>query len=314
MKTKRLAISMGDPRGIGPEITLKALAAQLKVEDNWEYTIYGNPFLLEELNEKLSIGCPLNRVILEDASVCLGDAPARNAISWIEAAASACLSGKATAMVTAPISKEETIRAGYNNFTGQTEFLAEYSKTSHPVMMLLGTGPKGEWLRIALATTHLPLSQVASSLSIFKIENSIRLASDACKQLKLKRCRIGVSGFNPHCGEGGKMGNEEALFIEPAIHNCLRAGLDVLGPISADVLLKKAWQGELDAVVSMYHDQALPALKMVAFDSGVNWTLGLPFTRVSPDHGTAFDIAGKGIASPCSMLAAIALAKKLNSE
>ncbi len=314
MKPKRLAISMGDPRGIGPEITLKALAVQLKVEDSWDYTIYGSLFLLKELNEKLAIGCPLNRVTVEDTSRNLDCSPALNAISWIEAAAFTCLSGKATAMVTAPISKEETIRAGYNNFTGQTEFLAECSKTSHQVMMLLGKGPKGEWLRIALATTHLPLSQVASSLSIFKIENSIRLASDACKQLKLERYRIGVSGFNPHCGEGGKMGNEEALFIEPAIHNCLRDGLDVLGPISADVLLKKAWQGELDAVVSMYHDQALPALKMVAFDSGVNWTLGLPFTRVSPDHGTAFDIAGKGIASPCSMLAAIALAKKLNSE
>lgn len=314
MKPKRLAISMGDPRGVGPEITLKALAALLKEKDNWEYTIYGNPFLLEELNDKLGIGCPLNHVTMEDSSVCLGDSLALNAISWIEAGAAACLSGKATALVTAPISKEEIIRAGYDNFTGQTEFLAEYSKIPHPVMMLLGTGPKGEWLRISLATTHLPLSQVAASLTVFKIENAIRLASDACKRLKLERCRVGVSGFNPHCGEGGKMGNEEALFIEPAIHNCLRDGLEVLGPISADVLLRKAWQGELDAVVSMYHDQALPALKMVAFDSGVNWTLGLPFTRVSPDHGTAFDIAGKGIASPYSMLAAIALAKKLNSE
>ncbi len=304
---------MGDPRGVGPETTLKALSVLLKEKDNWEYVIYGNPFLLEKLNEKLDICCPLNHVTLEETSVSLRDSPALNAISWIEAGASACLSGKAAALVTAPISKEETIRAGYNNFTGQTEFLAEYSKTPHPVMMLLGTGPEGEWLRIALVTTHLPLSQVATSLTIFKIENAIHLASDACKRLKLKRCRIGVSGLNPHCGEGGKMGNEEALLIEPAIHNCLRGGLDVLGPISADVLLKKAWQGELDAVVSMYHDQALPALKMVAFDSGVNWTLGLPFTRVSPDHGTAFDIAGKGIASPCSMLAAIALAKKLNS-
>jgi 4-hydroxythreonine-4-phosphate dehydrogenase len=168
MKPKRLAISMGDPRGIGPEITLKALAAQLKVKDNWDYTIYGTPLLLEELNDKLGIGCPLNRVILEDASVFSWRLPALNAISWIEAAASACLSGKATGMVTAPISKEETIRAGYNNFTGQTEFLAAYSKTSHPVMMLLGSSPKGEWLRIALATTHLPFLRWRAPLQFSK--------------------------------------------------------------------------------------------------------------------------------------------------
>lgn len=314
MKPKRLAISMGDPRGIGPEIILKALSVSLKSNDGWEYIVYGDPVLLEKLNKGLLINCPLNRIVLENASGRPGTSPALSAISWIEAAAAACISGKVAGMVTGPISKEETICAGYKDFIGQTEFLAEFSKVSNTIMMLLGAAPQGQWLRVALVTTHLPLSRVASSLTISKVENAIRLASDACKRLKLKRNRIGVSGLNPHCGEGGKMGNEEALFIEPAVARCLQDGLDVSGPVSADVLLRKAWLGEFDAVVSMYHDQALPALKMVAFDSGVNWTLGLPFIRVSPDHGTAFDIAGKGIASPGSMLAAIDLAKKLNSD
>ena len=148
-------------------------------------------------------------------------------------------------------------------------------------------------------------------LSVERVERAIRRAADACRLLRIPRSRIGVSAFNPHAGEGGKMGDEEQRLILPAIEICRKSGIEAEGPIPADAILRQAWKGEFDVIVSMYHDQALPALKMVAFDTGINWTLGLPFIRVSPDHGTAFNIAERGIASSRSMICAIEQAKLL---
>lgn len=311
MNQKRLAISLGDVRGVGPEITLKALHQEMQKQDGWDYVVYGDRSLLDKLNRDLKIGCPSSLTVHSSFSRNSMEAPALAAVHWLRQAAAACMAGIANGMVTAPVSKEAIIQAGYESFTGQTEFLSELAGTNDTAMMLLGQSEYGNWLRIVLATTHVRISLLANSLTQEKVSKAIGRAADACKLLGLPQARIGVSGFNPHAGEGGKMGDEEQRIIIPAIEIAHQRGIDAVGPIPADALLRKAWMGEFDVVVSMYHDQALPALKMVAFNTGINWTVGLPFVRVSPDHGTAFDIAGKGIASEASMLAAIQLAKKL---
>jgi 4-hydroxythreonine-4-phosphate dehydrogenase len=208
------------------------------------------------------------------------------------------------------VNKEAIIRAGHP-FVGQTEFLSEIAGTQKTVMMLLGADDRQRWLRVALATTHLPLRAVANHLEQKKVELAIERAAAACGDLRLPRARVGVCGLNPHAGEGGKLGTEEQTIIQPAVEACRKRGIDVSGPWPADTLFHYAFRGDYDAVVAMYHDQGLAPLKMIAFESGINWTLGLPFVRTSPDHGTAYDIAGKGIANPSSMVAALRLAKQL---
>ncbi len=178
-------------------------------------------------------------------------------------------------------------------------------------MMLLGHDEKNRWLRVALATIHISIKSVPRKLTGEKITLAIELAARACRDLGLPRAKIAVCGLNPHAGEGGEFGDEEIKTIAPAVRAAQRRGLDVAGPLSGDTVFYHALQGEFDAVVAMFHDQGLAPLKAVAFDTGVNWTLGLPFIRTSPDHGTAYDIAGKGIANPSSMIAAIRLAKQL---
>jgi len=158
---------------------------------------------------------------------------------------------------------------------------------------------------------HLALRAVPTELSPEKILLAIQRAAEACRMLGLLRARVAVCGLNPHCGEGGEFGDEEPRLVTPAVTAAQAAGLDAVGPLSGDTVFHQALQGEFDAVVAMYHDQGLAPLKTVAFDTGVNWTLGLPFIRTSPDHGTAFDIAGKGLANPASMRAAIRLAQQL---
>jgi 4-hydroxythreonine-4-phosphate dehydrogenase len=189
--------------------------------------------------------------------------------------------------------------------------LSQIAGTGRTAMMLLGQDDRGRWLRVALATTHVPLKNVSDQLTTAKIETAIDLAAQACRDLGLPRARIAVCGLNPHAGEGGKMGTEEISTIAPAVLAAQSRQMDVVGPLSADALFYYAYRGDYDAVVAMYHDQGLVPLKMVAFEQGVNWTLGLPFIRTSPDHGTAYDIAGQGKANPSSMVAAIRLAKQL---
>ncbi len=178
-------------------------------------------------------------------------------------------------------------------------------------MMLLGHDERGRWLRVALATTHIPLRLVPERLTSLGIQQVIELAEEACRRLGLPRARIAVCGLNPHAGEGGLMGAEEAAIIAPAVRAARERKLDVIGPLSADSLFYYAYRGDYDAVVAMYHDQGLVPLKMIGFETGVNWTMGLSFIRTSPDHGTAYDIAGQGKADPSSMRAAIQLATTL---
>ena len=221
-----------------------------------------------------------------------------------------CLRRQLDALVTAPVNKEAIVRAG-QAFVGQTEMLSQLAGTDRTAMMLLGHDDRGRWLRVALATTHLPLKLVSDHLTQAKIEMVIELAAQACRDLGLPRARVAVCGLNPHAGEGGEMGTEEQTTIAPAVRRP-GAGRWTSSARSAPTrLFYHAFKGEYDAVVAMYHDQGLVPLKMIGFETGVNWTLGLPFIRTSPDHGTAYDIAGQGKANPSSMVAAIRLAKQL---
>jgi len=237
-------------------------------------------------------------------------AAALAAVAALREGAGRCLRLELDALVTAPVSKQAIIRAG-QAFIGQTEYLAQLAGSNRIAMMLLGQDDRQRWLRVALVTTHLPLKLVSQQITCERVETSIELAAQACRDLGLPRKRVAVCGLNPHAGEGGELGNEENSVIGPAVLAMQRRQFDVVGPISADTLFHRAYRGDFDAVVAMYHDQGLAPLKMVAFESGVNWTLGLPFIRTSPDHGTAYDIAGQGIADPSSMIAAIRLARQL---
>ena len=220
----------------------------------------------------------------------------RDAADWIVEGARRCLRGELAALVTAPVSKELVAP-----WPGQTELLAHIAKTRRFAMMLVG-GP----LRVSLVTIHEPLRRVPSKITRRRIREVIVLTRDFCRRIGIRRPRLAVTGLNPHAGEGGLIGDEERRIIAPAIK-----GTGATGPWPADTLFHKAYHGAFDAVVAMYHDQGLAPLKMIAFDTGVNLTLGLPFVRTSPDHGTAPDIAGKGIARPDSMIAAINLAARL---
>jgi 4-hydroxythreonine-4-phosphate dehydrogenase len=248
------------------------------------------------LPKKLTVGSPL---------------AANSAMAALRAGAEHCLRGELDGMVTAPVNKEAIIRAGHKNFVGQTEFLSQLAGAKRTAMMLLGHDEKDRWLRVALATIHISIKSVPRKLTAEKIALAIELAAQACRDLGLARAKIAVCGLNPHAGEGGEFGDEEIKTIGPAVRAARKRGSDVAGPLSGDTVFHYALRGDFDAVVAMYHDQGLAPLKAVAFDTGVNWTLGLPFIRTSPDHGTAYDIAGKGIANPSSMISAIRLAKQL---
>jgi 4-hydroxythreonine-4-phosphate dehydrogenase len=241
-----------------------------------------------------------------------GSAAAANAsVAWLREGGELCLRGALDGIVTAPVNKESIMRAGHR-FVGQTEFLSELAGARRTAMMLLGTDEHGRWLRVALATVHIALKSVPVRLTAEKVMLAIELAAQACRDLGLPRARVAVAGLNPHAGEGGEFGDEEITTIGPTVLAAQKRGLDVVGPLSGDTVFYYALKGQFDAVVAMYHDQGLAPLKAVAFDSGINWTLGLPFIRTSPDHGTAYDIAGRGVANPGSMVAAIRLAKRLS--
>jgi 4-hydroxythreonine-4-phosphate dehydrogenase len=321
-----IGVSLGDITGIGPEVTLKALALEAQT-DNTRYLLIGDAEHARRLNEQLGLKLSLPTYTGKDEPghifLCqpLPDAlptdlfegspaAARAAVAWVREGAERCLRGQLDALVTAPVNKEAIVRAG-QAFVGQTELLSQLAGTDRTAMMLLGQDERGRWLRVALATTHLPLKLVSDHLTQAKIEMVIELAAQACRDLGLPRACVAVCGLNPHAGEGGEMGTEEQTTIAPAVHAARRRQIDVVGPLSADALFYHAFKGEYDAVVAMYHDQGLVPLKMIGFETGVNWTLGLPFIRTSPDHGTAYDIAGQGKANPSSMLAAIRLAKQL---
>ena len=322
-----IGISLGDASGIGPEVALRAVAAQAK-RDATKFLFIGDEKTLAQWNEKLSLRLPLKKFSSYGdtgrfflANPFTHPLPARlphgsplaaeAAMAALRDGAERCLRGELAALVTAPVNKESIIRAGHKHFVGQTEFLSDLAGTRRTAMMLLGHDEKNRWLRVALATIHLALKKVPARLTADKITLAIELAAQSCRDLNLPRARIAVAGLNPHAGEGGEFGDEEIKVIAPTVQAMKKRGFDVAGPLSGDTVFHYALHGEFDAVVAMYHDQGLAPLKAVAFDTGVNWTLGLPFIRTSPDHGTAYDIAGKGIANPSSMIAAIRLASQL---
>ncbi|MCX7872567.1 MAG: 4-hydroxythreonine-4-phosphate dehydrogenase PdxA [Verrucomicrobiae bacterium] len=319
-----IGITLGDPSGIGPEVVAKAMTS-LAESDDEKYLIIGDPDIFQSVcakskinipfstdpttQEKIVVYNPLNKPI---KNLKPGNSEAATAaIEWLKFGATQCQLGKLKALVTAPVNKESIINAGVR-FIGQTEFLAEISSAQKTAMMLLGTDEKNRWIRVILATTHVPIKKLPQSLSSEKIELAIEMASLAGRALGLANAKIAVCGLNPHAGEGGKLGDEENNIIKPAIEKMAKRGLCVEGPFAADALFYHHYTGKYDIVIAMYHDQGLAPLKMVAFERGINWTVGLPFIRTSPDHGTAYDIVGKNIASPSSTIAAIKLAQKLS--
>jgi 4-hydroxythreonine-4-phosphate dehydrogenase len=324
--TLRIGIALGDPSGIGPEITLKALHAEFPTDDT-RYIVVGCPALLEATRRRLQLDLrfvaarhaqPNDRLVVDPGSVSplpaspapTDPAAAHAALDWLTTGARHCLNHRLDALVTAPLSKAAIIRTG-QPFTGQTEYLTQLAGNPPTAMMLLGHDDHQRWLRVTLVTTHLPLRDVATALSPQNIETAIRTTATACHQLGLARARLAVCGLNPHAGEQGLLGTEEIQLIQPTLERLRAQGFDLQGPLAADTVFHAALHGRYDAVIAMFHDQGLPALKAVAFHTGVNWTLGLPFVRTSPDHGPAHDIAGQGIANPSSMRAAIQLARQL---
>lgn len=288
----RVGITLGDQAGIGPEIVRAALSSG-RLPAEAEYSVIGP-----------TINCSLGQPTTETA---------RAALDGLEEAAGLALNGKLDAVVTAPINKARMYEIGFN-FPGQTEFFAERCGTKNFAMLL--TGGK---LTVALVTVHLPLREVIAALRSDEIVRVGLLLHDFLRRRGIEKPRIAVAGLNPHAGEGGALGREEIELIAPAIAELQsaignRQSAIIAGPFSPDTIFHHAAEGAWDAVLCMYHDQGLIPLKLHAFHEGVNVTLGLPFPRTSPDHGTAFEIAGKKIARPDSMIAAINLAVELGQK
>ena len=293
----RIGITCGDVNGIGPEIALKAVLS--RQWDDVKFVLIGPKQIF---GDSSSWDIPFNEK-LTPGKITVG--ASKTAVAAIERAVRGCLDGELDAMVTAPICKEG-LKLADIHYPGHTEMIAELTGTKRYGMMLMGKG-----LRVMLATRHLPLRAVANALTKESVEEAIALTGEALKWFGLGGGRIGVCGLNPHAGDGGALGDEESTIIAPAIEAACAKGFNAIGPVPADVIFFQALEKQYDAVVAMYHDQGLGPLKMHAFDCGVNLTLGLPIIRTSPDHGTAFNIAGKNVAKPDSMIAAIETAIQL---
>ena len=316
-----IGITAGDSNGIGPEVVLRTALQRHPAQRR--LVLIGHRTIWERTASQLGCLCP-PKILTLDAPLprCATWSPdpapapkarpgkiradaARAAYHYILAATAAAQQGSLDAIVTAPICKEGFQLAGINA-PGHTELLAQLTATSRYAMMLFG-----EKLRVVLATRHLPLRHVADALTPDVVFEAIEMLALALPWMGFERARIGVCGLNPHAGDGGTIGTEEKTIIAPAIARARRKKWNVTGPIPADSLFYQHLAGTYDAVVAMYHDQGLAPLKMLSFDSGVNLTLGLPIIRTSPDHGTAFDLAGKNKANPASTRAALDWAARL---
>jgi len=282
----RIAITEGDPAGIGPEIAQRA-AADPRVLELCEPVLYGAPAGAHFPPGMLS--AEAGRAAYDAIVRATGDAQR----------------GDVGAVATAPINKEAFRLAGLP-WSGHTDLLAHLTGAAHVAMMFYS-----DELRVVLATVHVALADVPRLLTRDVVEQTIELAARELPRYGFAAPRLAVAGLNPHAGEHGLFGVEERTVIEPAVACCRAKGIDVSGPFPADTLFVRARRGEFDAVVACYHDQGLIPVKLVAFGRAVNVTLGLPIVRTSVDHGTAFDIAGKGIADPESMIAAVLLAARL---
>jgi 4-hydroxythreonine-4-phosphate dehydrogenase len=324
---KKLAITMGDPGGVGPEIIIKALNSS-EVRNHCYPLVIGDAHIMEEALSLLKLPRRLRIIKSPEESMpsaktielintrvikkFIKNKPTaeggRACVSYIKKAVELVLNKQVDGIVTAPLSKEALKRAGFT-WPGHTEMLADLTNTKDYAMMLIG-----EPLRVILVTIHTALKNVPDLITKQRLLNTIRLAKKACDMLGIKNPRIAITGLNPHAGEKGIFGDEEIKKIIPAVKDATKEGIPVSGPYPPDTVFYKAFKGEIDIVVCMYHDQGLIPLKMIAFDKGVNVTVGLPFIRTSPDHGTAYDIAWKGVANPSSMIEAIKVAVKLRKE
>lgn len=307
----RIAITTGEPAGIGPEISIAALADARDVE----VTLIGDETLLAERARLLNMALPAARIehVPLRTAAFAGRRDSRNAhyvLGTLDRAIAGALSGEYDAIVTAPVQKS-VINDARVPFTGHTEYLAQKTSTSHVVMMLVGETAHGP-LRVALATTHLPVSAVSSALTIDGVSQTLQiLLNDLKARFGIGSPRVAVTGLNPHAGESGHLGREDIDVIVPAISRIRSRGHTVDGPLPADTIFVPSNVQRYDAVLAMYHDQGLPVLKYATFGHGVNVTLGLPFVRTSVDHGTALDLAGTGRADAGSMRAALKLAIQL---
>ena len=328
-----IGITMGDPLGIGPEVLVKALADPA-VRRLAKFVVYGRNesllaaadrarvgldwFRVDAASERAQDGSVLQPLVLDYTSEGLLDVtrpgPTRFggllSKAFVEDAITDAMRARndprrVDAIVTGPISKESWSLGGFK-WPGHTELLAFRTKAKRHSMMF--SSPR---LRVALATAHLPLMDVRNVLTIGKVYDPIDLGHQFCRQLGIEKPRIAVCGLNPHAGENGMFGDEETRIIRPAIEAAKRIGIDAHGPFPGDTVFIGAAAGDWDLVVAMYHDQGLIPVKLLGWDKAVNVTVGLPIVRTSPDHGTAFDIAGQGRASEGSMKAAIELAVKL---
>lgn len=325
---------MGDPAGIGLEITIKAWALRRQREVP-EFVLVADPDCVTDRGRALGLGVetaivddpaaaaawfatalPILPVKLDEPSLA-GQPSAANAravIAAIEVATRCVMEGRAAALVTNPIAKSVLYGAGFTH-PGHTEFLADLSAPGgtaqpiHPVMMLASAE-----LRVVPLTIHVPLAAVPRLVTAELIVRTVEIVAAALRHdFGVPEPRIAVAGLNPHAGEAGALGGEEIAVIAPALADLVARGYRVTGPHSADTLFHAAARETYDVAIAMYHDQALIPIKTLAFDSGVNVTLGLPFVRTSPDHGTAFDIAAKGVASPQSLIAALQLAGRMTA-
>jgi 4-hydroxythreonine-4-phosphate dehydrogenase len=321
--TLPLALTAGEPAGIGGEITLKAWLARGAAKLA-PFFVLDDPARLERLAASLRLAVRVKPIadpaeaadafaatlpvlpVAFPAPVAPGRLDPANAPAVIGAIASAVklvTTGRASAVVTNPVQKETLYAAGFRH-PGHTEYLGELAGATRPVMMLVS--PE---LRVVPVTVHVALKEALAALDTAAIVDVGRIAAKAlADDFGIARPRLAVAGLNPHAGEGGSMGREEIEMIEPAVRLLCAGGIDASGPLAPDTMFHEAARKRYDAALCMYHDQALIPLKTIDFDRGVNVTLGLPFIRTSPDHGTAIDIAGKGVASEASLVAALQLA------
>ncbi|MBO7933433.1 4-hydroxythreonine-4-phosphate dehydrogenase PdxA [Burkholderia pseudomallei] len=323
----RIAITTGEPAGVGPELTARALADAATRWPDARFTVLGDASLIAARAAAVGLdwtrmtaaggGAHVANAHVANAHVAvahhalaapaeagkLNPANGRYVLDLLDAAIDGALAGEYDAIVTAPLQKSTINDAGVP-FTGHTEYLAERTRTPHVVMMLAGTGERP--LRVALATTHLPLRDVSAALTIDGLADTLSIIDrDLRGSFGLAAPRILVTGLNPHAGEHGYLGREEIDVIEPALERARAAGIDARGPYPADTLFQPRYLEHADCVLAMFHDQGLPVLKYATFGEGINVTLGLPIIRTSVDHGTALDLAGTGRADPGSLVAAI---------
>ncbi|MDH3668789.1 MAG: 4-hydroxythreonine-4-phosphate dehydrogenase PdxA [Paracoccaceae bacterium] len=315
-----LALTMGDPAGIGAEIAVKAWASGASEAP---FFVIGDPDMLRRQTDSVvtEIAAPEEcAAVFADALPVLpmplpaqaapgqpDPANAAQVIAWIERAVAFTRSGEADAVVTNPINKKALMDGAGFAFPGHTEYLAHLGGVARSVMMLVSP-----LLRVVPVTIHIPLARVPSALNTELIEETARIVAQALiRDFGIERPRLAVAGLNPHAGEDGAMGREEIEVIAPAIGRLRADGLDITGPLPADTMFHTSARASYDAALAMYHDQALVPLKALDFAHGVNVTLGLPFIRTSPDHGTAYDIAGTAQADPTSLIEALNLAARM---